>query len=226
MRDRAFRRYVERLAGSARRRPLARGTVDDDQAAQLRAAIALRAARPGSGTPSEEFQTALHRRLAAEFEPPATAEAAVSRRRLVQATSVAAASVAAGVAVDRALPAGQRGPANPGQEQLSPNAGTWRTVATSEELAGGAVRGFDLGSVNGFVQREAGRLVAVSGVCTHLGCRLVLSGGGAELACPCHHTAFRPTGEVIRQQLPERLRPLPRLAVREIDNTIQVYAPD
>lgn len=227
MRDGAFRRYLDRLAGS-RGRParwwLARKPVDDEQAAQVRTAIALRAARPGSSAPSEEFQAALHRRLAAELEP--ASRPGISRRRLVQATSIAAASAVAGAFVEHTAGMGTSAEPAAQPELLMPNTGTWRTVAASTELADGAVRDFDLGTVNGFVRRRDGHLLAVSGVCTHLGCRLALSSGAQpELVCPCHRAAFSTDGAVIRHQLTQPLRPLPRLAVREISGSIQVYAP-
>jgi nitrite reductase/ring-hydroxylating ferredoxin subunit len=200
--------------------------VDEEQAAQVRTAIALRAARPGSDAPSEEFRAALHRRLAADLEP--APRPGISRRRLVQATSLAAASAVAGALVEHTAGAGMGAVAEPQQpELLMPNAGTWRTVAASAELDGGTVRDFDLGTVNGFVRRRDGHLLAVSGVCTHLGCRLALSGGATpELVCPCHRAAFSTDGAVIRHQLPRPLRPLPRLAVREINGSIQVFAPE
>jgi cytochrome b6-f complex iron-sulfur subunit len=220
MRDRAFRRYVDRLAGSGRR--ARRGArPDDDQAAALRTAIALRAGRPGSGTPTEDFQAALHQRLAAELAEPAEPTQRFSRRRLVRATGLAAASVAAGAVADRVVQTAVA--AGPEQEQLTPNNGTWRTVTTAAALADGAVHDFDLGTVNGFVHRSDGHLIAVSGVCTHLGCRLTHA--GAELTCPCHRAAFQPDGAVIRHQLKQPLRPLPRLAVRELNGDVQIYAP-
>jgi nitrite reductase/ring-hydroxylating ferredoxin subunit len=108
---------------------------------------------------------------------------------------------------------------------LSPNAGTWYTVAATAELTDGAVRAFDLGTVNGFVERTGGRLRAVSGVCTHLGCRLALDGPARELTCPCHNAAFALTGELVRHQLKTPPPALPRMAVREIDGAVQIFAP-
>src|SRR3954468_18824527 len=97
MTTRRLRRYVEDLLRGRRPRPF---PADADEAADIRTAIALRAARPGSGTPSEEFVTGLHRRLAAEFAAnttthPARAPRAAPRRRVVQVASAAAASAAA-----------------------------------------------------------------------------------------------------------------------------------
>jgi Rieske Fe-S protein len=65
----------------------------------------------------------------------------------------------------------------------------------------------------------------VSGVCTHQGCRLVLDAGDTELMCPCHGATFGLSGAVLRHRLSFRLTALPRLAVRELGDVIQVFAP-
>jgi Rieske Fe-S protein len=57
---------------------------------------------------------------------------------------------------------------------LEPNAGAWRAVGASVDLPDGGALAFDLGSVSGFVHRADTRLEAVSGVCTHQGCKLWL----------------------------------------------------
>jgi nitrite reductase/ring-hydroxylating ferredoxin subunit len=100
-----------------------------------------------------------------------------------------------------------------------------RAVAASGELPDGGVRAFDFGSVSGFVARSGGRLRAVSGVCTHLGCRLMLDAPAHQLRCPCHTASFALTGEVLHHELPISLRPLPLLPVRETDGVVEVFAP-
>jgi nitrite reductase/ring-hydroxylating ferredoxin subunit len=229
MNTRRLRRYVEDLLRGRRPRPF---PVDGDEAADLRTAITLRAARPGSGAPSEEFVTGLHRRLAADFASagdgqPSSARPAPTRRRVVQVASATAAAAAVGAAGGAALDHALTGPAVPaaGGATLSPNVGTWHTVAAIADLPDGAVRAFDLGTVNGFVERSDGRLRAVSGVCTHLGCHLALDGPARELTCPCHNAAFALTGELVRHQLKTPPPALPRLAVREIDGAVQIFAP-
>jgi len=84
---------------------------------------------------------------------------------------------------------------------------------------------FDLGSVVGFVRRVDGRLEAVSGVCTHQGCRLWFDAGDDRLRCPCHSTSFSPEGQVLTHQLPIAPKPLPTLNVRDNDGHVEVFAP-
>jgi cytochrome b6-f complex iron-sulfur subunit len=227
MTSRRLRRYVEDLLRGRRPRAF---RPNADEAADVRTAISLRAARPGSGAPSEEFVTGLHRRLAAELAPESevTGPARPSRRRAVQVASAAAAGVAlgaaGGAALDRVI-AGAAAVAPLAEPTLEPNVGSWHTVAAVADLPDGAVRGFDVGTVTGFVGRTADGLRAVSGICTHLGCRLALDVASSELLCPCHNAAFAVTGELVHHQLATPPPPLPRITVREAEGAVQIFAP-
>lgn len=239
MSTRALRRYIEDLLHGRRPR---RFRPDPEETADLRTAITLRAARPGSGVPSEEFVTALHRRLSGELSDelahePAEVPAAdggssspawPSRRQAVRVASVAAAGVAVGaaggVAVERLVADAAVGVVA-AQTTLHPNTGSWHTVAAAADLTDGSVRAFDVGTVNGFVERSGVELRAVSGVCTHLGCRLMLDAPSRELVCPCHNATFAVTGDLVRHQLATPPSPLPLIAVREIEGAVQIFAP-
>jgi cytochrome b6-f complex iron-sulfur subunit len=221
-----LRGYVEDLL--AGRRPRRFRVRDEQDAAAVRTAIALRAAGPGGDDgPSEEFTAGLQQRLAAALsDEPVAARPGPTRRRFVQAAGVAAAGAAVGAAVDH-LVAGPAGVAAAPEDTgtLAPSTGVWRPIVTSAELPEGGVHAFDVGTVVGFVERTGGRLRAVSGVCTHQGCRLALEPAARELACPCHRTVFALAGTVVRSQLKTPPAVLPRLPVREVDGSVQVYAP-
>ncbi|WP_433189458.1 Rieske (2Fe-2S) protein [Actinoallomurus sp. CA-150999] len=208
-----LRRYVEDLLKGRRPRTF---PVDDADADALRLAIELRAARPGSDAPREEFVADLHRRLA---EPDVARAPMPVGRRLVLGGALAGAGAVAGVSIDRALTGGET---PPGDGTMIPDSGRWHPVVAAADLAEGAVRSFDAGSVTGFVTRDGGRLRAVSGVCTHQGCRLHLE-GGARLRCPCHQALFALDGAVLHHRLPAPLPALPRMAVRVAAGIIQVY---
>lgn len=107
---------------------------------------------------------------------------------------------------------------------MVPNGGSWRPVTQSAQVPEGSVRSFDLGSINGFVRRVGGQVQAVSGVCTHQGCRLWLDQAAGRLRCPCHTTSFSPAGQVLTHQLPIAPKPLPRFDVRERGGVIEVLA--
>ena len=228
MSDRTIRRFVEGLLRGQRTE---HARPDDFEAEQMKTAIELRAARLGSDAPREEFVTDLHRRLAAEMseeQAPATHPRWAPRRReVVIGGSVAAASAAAGLVVGRSLlaPTVTQQATPPIQSELKPNAGTWRTVGASGDLPEGGALAFDLGSVNGFVHRTDAKLEAVSGVCTHQGCKLWLDAPESRLRCPCHSTSFSLEGTTVTHQLPIAPPPLPKFQVREINGVIEVFAP-
>lgn len=231
MNARGLRRYVEDLLRGRRPKSF---HPDEFEAAQLRTAIELQAARPGGDAPRPEFLADLHRRLAeqqAGAPAPQRPVTNATRRQVVVGTSAAAAAAVAAVSVDRLVVGESDSPPPAGTEsntaagELKPNDGRWMAVATSAELPAGVTRPFDLGTVNGFVRRVDGKPEAVSGVCTHQGCRLWLDAPEDRLRCPCHSTSFSPAGVVLTHQLPLAPKPLPKLMVREVDGVIEVFAP-
>ncbi|WP_026315911.1 ubiquinol-cytochrome c reductase iron-sulfur subunit [Actinokineospora enzanensis] len=207
------RRYIRNLV---RRRTT---PVTDQEAADARAAVLLGAGGSEQGAPGEEFVASLHARLRKKLEPRDQ-----GRRRFVQVTSVAAASAAVGVAVDRLVVEAVALP-DTAPSVIMPEAGEWQAVVAGRDLPEGGVHQFDLGTLTGFVERVGGQVRGVSGVCTHLGCKLSLDRTARELDCPCHHTAFAVDGRVLRHQLPIQLRPLPTLLVRESGGHVEVFVP-
>ena len=228
MSSRTVRRFVEDLLRGQRTQ---RARPDDFEAEQMKTAIELRAARLGSDAPREEIVTDLHRRLAAEMadEQPKVDHPrwAPRRREVVIGGSVAAASAAAGLVVGRNLlaPTVTQEATPPAQGELQPNRGTWQSIGASTDLPEGGALAFDLGAVNGFVHRTDAKLEAVSGVCTHQGCKLWLDAPESRLRCPCHSTSFSLEGATVTHQLPVAPPPLPKFQVREINGVIEVFAP-
>jgi nitrite reductase/ring-hydroxylating ferredoxin subunit len=226
--DRTVRRFVEGLLRGQRTKS---DRPDALEAEQMKTAIELRAARLGSDAPREDFVTDLHRRLAAEMTeqqvPVSHPRWAPRRREVVVGGSVAAASAAAGLIVGRNLlaPTMTQQGAPPTQGELNPNAGTWQAVGATADVPEGGTLAFDLGSVNGFVHRADAKLEAVSGVCSHQGCKLWLDAPESRLRCPCHTASFSLAGHSVTHQLPTAPPPLPKLAVRESDGVIEVFAP-
>jgi cytochrome b6-f complex iron-sulfur subunit len=226
MNPRGLRRYIDDLLRGRRPKPF---RPDEFEAAQIRTAIDLQAARLGSDAPRREFLTDLRRRLAAQQDGTAepTPQWGATRRNLIVGTSAAAAAAVAAVSIDRALidSAQVADGGNSGAAELIPNTGRWMRVAASAEVPDGAMRPFDLGSVIGFVRRVDGKPEAVSGVCTHQGCRLWFDAPDDRLRCPCHSTSFSPVGQVLTHQLPIAPKPLPTLMVREHGDAIEVFVP-
>lgn len=223
MNPRGLRRYIDDLLRGRRPKPF---RPDDFEAAQIRTAIDLQAARLGSAAPRQEFLTDLGRRLAAQQDGVAqpAPKSPATRRNVIVGTSAAAAAAVAAVSIDRAL-IDSAPDADSDSGELTPNTGRWMRVADSAELPEGVVRPFDLGSVIGFVRRVDGKPEAVSGVCTHQGCRLWFDAPDDRLRCPCHSTSFSPAGQVLTHQLPIAPKPLPTLMVRERGGAIEVFVP-
>jgi nitrite reductase/ring-hydroxylating ferredoxin subunit len=223
---RSLPRYIEDLIRSRRPR---RFKASEDDAAMVRAAITLRAARQGSGEPTDEFVAALHKKLTAELEPPPARRTAAARRTFLRAAATAGgavAAVAAGAAIDHTVTSRTApGPAPATGSTLTPSHGTWLTVAHSSDLPNGAVRPFTVSAVTGFIERADGQLRAVSGICTHQGCRLAFAARSARLVCPCHGATFALDGTVLAHKLPVPLEALPRIEVREVGGGVQVFAP-
>jgi cytochrome b6-f complex iron-sulfur subunit len=231
MNARGFRRYVDDLVAGRRPKPF---EPDEFEADQIRAAIDLQAARMGADAPRQEFLSDLHSRLAAEMgesDAAPTAEVrrlpTATRRQVVVGTSAAAAAAVAAVTVDRLVIRDDKTPdVTATGSELTPNDGSWQAVGKSADVAeDGVMRPFEVGSVIGFVRRVDGQPEAVSGVCTHQGCRLWFDKPDGRLRCPCHSTSFSPEGQVLTHQLSISPAPLPKLEVREADGVIQVFAP-
>ncbi|MEC3954063.1 Rieske 2Fe-2S domain-containing protein [Nocardia sp. CDC153] len=226
MSGRDVRRFVDELLAGKRSTGF---EPDDAEAQEMRTAIELRAARMGSDAPSEEFLSSLQRRLADEIEDTPTEVPKTNgyrRRNLLIGTSAAAAAATVGAVVDRTLLGhGEVTTPPAAQAPLSPNTGAWLPIARSSDLPEGATVAFDVGTVNGFVRRAQGIPVAVSGVCTHQGCKLWLDAPAERLRCPCHSTSFSIEGAVVTHQLPVAPAPLPTIQVRENNGTIEVFAP-
>jgi cytochrome b6-f complex iron-sulfur subunit len=232
MNARGLRRYIDDLLGGRRPRPF---QPDEFEAAQIRTAIELRAAGrddDAGGVPRPEFLADLHRRLAEQQADPKTGapqpdrfKSNATRRQVVVGTSAAAAAAVAAVSVDRLVGGEQSAQPPTDGGELTPNSGHWMPVAASSDVPDRLMKPFDLGVVNGFVRRVDGKAEAVSGVCTHQGCRLWFDAPDDRLRCPCHSASFSPAGQVLSHQNPIAPSPLPSYLVREAKGVIEVFAP-
>ena len=226
MSRRELRNFVDDLLAERQPRPFA---PDEFEVAQLRTAIELAALREGAGEPRPEFLDELRHKLAAQMSDtdPAPASAGPpNRRQVIVGTTAAATAAVAAFSADRLLSAVHGAdPQVAAGADVVPTDGSWQRVADAAELREGDVRAFDLGSVSGFVRRVNGRVEAVSGVCTHQGCRLWWDQAAVRLRCPCHSTSFSPAGDVLTHALPVAPKPLPHFGVRERDGAVEVLAP-
>ncbi len=204
-------------------RPLPSGHLDETEAAVLRAAIELRAARPGADHPGEQFVSDLRRRVHdAVSEPPERAP--IGRRGLLAGAAAAVAAGVVGAVAESTLTSGT--PARPAATgEIVPDDGQWIAVASAEDVAAGTVRRFATASAVGFVTARGDTVSAVSGSCTHQGCLLRLNEAAGRLDCPCHRTGFALDGKVLFNQLKTPPAPLPEIQVRTRDGHIEAFLP-
>jgi len=217
--DRRLTRFIHALTED--RRP--RRSPADDDARAMQVAARLRAAHPGGADPSPAFVDHLARRLreAAE-QQPSPVDAGIRRRRfLVGGAATVAASIAAGVGLERlqeVLTEPQSG-AGP----IQPYIGQWTAVATLDDVKPGKIKQFSAGGVQGVVFTLDGEVRGLSAVCTHQGCTLVPEPGQNRLVCPCHPMSFGLTGAANPGDY--RLNPLPTIQTRVNAGSVEVLVP-
>lgn len=223
-RRRDLDRMVEAvLAGQ----PLPSGRLEPDEVEALRAAITLRAARPGADVPGEEFVTDLRRRISAETadaaDDPDGLSTRFGRRSLLIGAAGAVAAGVVGALAEKTLtsPSAPARPAATGE--VAPDNGQWVPVALVSDVAGGQVKRFTTATTVGFISERNGTLSAVSGACTHQGCLLKLNQPAGRLDCPCHRTAFGVDGSLQFSQLETPPPTLPQIQVRSRNGQVEAF---
>ena len=190
-----------------------------EEADVLRAAIEMRMGTPDAGLPDPRFVESLRQRLGRETQGQVPHARQVSRRTLLASGGLAAATAAAGVLVGERLNSGPEI-----EHTLVPDASTWTPVATLDNLPPGSAMPFSTAAMRGFLVNDGGRITALSGVCTHLGCLLRLNASARRLDCPCHNAAFALDGQVAFHSMPQALPPLPQINARVRDGVIEVLS--
>jgi nitrite reductase/ring-hydroxylating ferredoxin subunit len=188
-----------------------------DEMEALQAAAELRSVQAGADLPNRDFIARLGRQLRSQMEAPPVRQS-VSRRALLRTAGFAAAAGVAGAVIERTIatqPPGQ-------QATLTPDNGTWRAVAAVADVPAGQAMRFSSGPVEGVVVNDGGTIKAVSAVCTHQGCLLLLDAAAHRLRCPCHPTVFSVTGKLLSYQLATPPANLPGLQARVRDGQIEV----
>ena len=191
----------------------------------MTAASSLVSARAGADLPDKAALDRIHSKLSAALDESPVVERHITRRVMLRTFGTAAAAVVVGVALDEVV--SQRGkstePGGNASTVLKPDAGTWRPVAAVTQLPAGHAMTVSTGSVDAVIVNDAGAISAVSGVCTHLGCKLQPDDASQKLNCPCHQTAFGWSGKVLYYRLKAAPANLPQIPSRINDGQIELF---
>jgi Rieske Fe-S protein len=222
MKDSADRvaRFVDELLRG--RRPH-RFEASPDEAEAMTAAAGLAAARVGSDLPDNAALDRIHRRLSTALDESPAGERRLSRRAWLQTAGAAAAAVVVGVALDEVVKQRQESGAGGSTGTLMPDNGVWRPVAAVSQIPPGHAMTVSTVSVDAVIINDGGSISAVSGVCTHLGCKLQPDDTNRKLDCPCHQTAFGWTGKVLYYRLKSAPANLPNIPSRVNDGQVELY---
>jgi Rieske Fe-S protein len=213
-------RFVEDLLRGHRPR---RFEATPEEAEAMAAAAGLAAARLGADLPDKAALERIHKRLAGALDESPVIERRLSRRAWLQTAGAAAAAVVVGVGLDEVIKGReQSGPAG-GTATLLPDNGTWRPVAAVTQLPPGHAMQVSTASLDAVIINDGGAISAVSGVCTHLGCKLQPDDVNRKLNCPCHQTSFGWSGKVLYYRLKSAPANLPQIPSRVNEGQIELY---
>lgn len=90
-------------------------------------------------------------------------------------------------------------------------------IVLAGSITEGDIRLGLLGGKPALVARRNGELIALSAVCTHLGCIVAFNAGANTFQCPCHGGKYDRDGNVIAGPPPQ---PLERLNIKVEDDKI------
>jgi cytochrome b6-f complex iron-sulfur subunit len=87
---------------------------------------------------------------------------------------------------------------------------TQKVVIPEQEVPAGTARFFEYaGSTAVLIRKQGGDLIALSAVCTHLGCIVQWEKEKQDFLCPCHAGHYNAEGAVISGPPPKPLAKIP-----------------
>jgi len=217
--DRVARFVDELLHG---RRPH-RFEATHEEAEAMTAAVSLSAARVGADVPDKAALDRIHQRLADALNESEVVDRRLSRRAWLRTAGAAAAAVVVGVGLDEVVRNRQESGRAGGSATLLPDNGSWRPVAAVNEIPTGHAMQVSTASLDAVIINDGGTITAVSGVCTHLGCKLQPDDANRKLNCPCHQTAFSWSGKVLYYRLKAAPANLPQIPSRVNNGQVELY---
>ena len=217
--DRVARFVDELLHG---RRPQ-RFEATPEEAEAMIAATGLSAARIGADVPDKAALERIHQHLAEALDESEVVDRRLSRRAWLRTAGAAAAAVVIGVGLDEVVRNRPESGGGGSTATLLPDNGTWRPVAAVTQIPAGHAMQVSTASLDAVIINDGGSITAVSGVCTHLGCKLQPDDANRKLNCPCHQTAFGWSGKVLYYRLQAAPANLPSIPSRVNNGQVELY---
>jgi cytochrome b6-f complex iron-sulfur subunit len=213
-------RFVDDLLHGRRPR---RFDATPEEAEAMTAAAGLSAARVGADVPDKAALERIHQRLAEALDESAVVDRRLSRRAWLRTAGAAAAAVVVGVGLDEVVRTRQESGGAGGTATLLPDSGSWRPVAAVSQIPSGHAKQVSTASLDVVIINDGGSITAVSGVCTHLGCKLQPDDANRQLNCPCHQTSFGWSGKVLYYRLKAAPANLPQIPSRVNNGQVELY---
>ncbi len=216
-------RFVDDLLHGRRPR---RFDASADEVEAMKAAAGLASARVGADLPSKAALDRIHGKLAARLDESPALNRNVTRRVLLRTFGTAAAAMVIGVGLDEVVTRQGKAPVESdggASTVLMPDGGAWKPVASVTQLPAGHAMTVSTGAIDAVIVNDGGTISALSGICTHLGCRLQPDDAGRKLDCPCHQTAFGWTGKVLYYRLKAEPPTLPTIPSRVNGDQIELF---
>ena len=215
-------RFVDDLLHGRRPR---RFKASQEEMEAMTAAAGLASGRVGADLPDKAALDRIHSRLAAALDEGPAIGQHVTRRMLLRTFGTAAAAMVVGVALGEVATKQGQAPSEGGggSAVLMPDSGTWRPVASLTQLPPGHAMAVSTDAVDAVIVNDGGTISAVSGICTHLGCKLQPDDAGRKLDCPCHQTSFGWSGKVLYYRLKAAPANLPVIPSRVNGDQIELF---
>src|ERR1700686_695991 len=216
-------RFVDDLLRGRRPRGF---KASQEEVEAMTAAAGLVAARVGADLPDKAALDRIHSKLAAALDESPALDRHVTRRVLLRTFGTAAAAMVIGVGLDEVVTRQGKAPVEVGgggSTVLMPDSGAWKPVASVTQLPAGHAMTVSTGAIDAVIVNDGGAISAVSGICTHLGCKLHPDDPGRKLDCPCHQTAFGWSGKVLYYRLKVEPANLPQIPSRVNGDQIELF---
>src|SRR5258708_7064448 len=217
-------RFVDDLLHGRRPR---RFDASQEEVEAMTAAAGVASRRVGAARPSKAALARIPGGLAGARDESRGPARHGPRRMPLRTFGTAAAAMVIGVGLDEVATRQGKAPdqtgGGGGSTVLMPDGGAWKPVASVTQLPAGHAMTVSTGAIDAVIVNEGGSISAVSGVCTHLGCRPQPDDAGQKLELPCHPTRLGWTGKVLYYRLKAEPANLPKIPSRVNGDQIELF---